>query len=193
MPNFWEKIKNLLQPDGNQEEEEIDLSISKDVALDEKFAKFFSEAGGHFLYCETKSEALSYLNKIIDSEGISRFICFEDDLQKMLNNIGANFINYPSATADFNFVACESLIAYNGSIMLSSDKTAGRKISELPENYIVFANYSQIVDNLSAAMQILNRTKTDKLPSGITSIGGVDSNPMNGQTSTKNIYLLIVE
>lgn len=193
MSNLWNRLKELFQPEDEDDDQDIDLSYPAELPLDEKFAKFFSEAGGHFLYCENQQAALVYLKQIIEQEQISRFICFDDALQKMLNTVGANFINYPSATADFNLVHCESLISYNGSIMLSSDKTGGRKIAELPDSYIVLAYHKQIVDNLSEAMQILNRTKTNNLPSGITSIGGVDANPMNGKISTKNIYLLIVE
>lgn len=193
MNNLWNKIKEIFHPEQEDDDEELDMSYPVELPLDEKFANFFSEAGGNFLYCEDNKAALSYLKQIIAQEQISRFICFDDDLKKMLTQVGANHIDYPSATADFNFVHCESLISYNGSIMLSSDTTGGRKISELPDNYIVYARYNQIVDNLSEAMQILNRTKTQNLPSGITSIGGVDANPMNGKISTKNIYLLIVE
>lgn len=193
MSNFWTKIKNLFASEQKDDNEDIDLSYPEEIPLDEKFASFFSEAGGNFLYCESSQVALNSLKRIIHQENISRFICFDTDLQKMLSNVGAHYINYPSATADFNFIHCESLISYNGSIMLSSDITGGRKISELPENYIVYAKHNQIVDNLSEAMQILNRTKTNNLPSGITSIGGVDANPMNGKISTKNIYLLLVE
>lgn len=193
MTNFWNKIKEMFQPEPEDTDDDIDLSYPVEMPLDEKFAKYFSEAGGHFLYCDDQQEVLQYLKTIIDQENIGRFICFEKELQKMLMVVGGNHIDYPSASADFNFISCESLISYNGSIMLSSDITGGRKISELPDNYIVYAHHDQIVDNLSEAMQILNRTKTNNLPSGITSIGGVDANPMNGKISTKNIYLLIVE
>lgn len=193
MVNFWNKIKEIFQPDVEKQDEEIDLSYTKQLPLDEKFAKFFSEAGGHFLYCENNAEAINYIKRIMEVENISRFICFDEVLQKMLKSAGANYIDYPSATADFNFVNCENLVAYNGSIVLSSDVMSGRKIGELPDNYIIFAHYDQIVGNLSEAMQNLNRNKINRLPSGITSIGGIDANPMNGETSTKNIYLLIVE
>lgn len=193
MSNLWNKIKDLFVPTQEDEDEDIDLSFPAEMPLDEKFASYFSEAGGHFLYCESPQVVNANLKQIILQENISRFICFDSDLQKILIQVGANHIDYPSATADFNFIRCESLISYNGSIMLSSDITGGRKISELPDSYIVYAHHNQIVDNLSEAMQILNRTKTNNLPSGITSIGGVDANPMNGKISTKNIYLLLVE
>ncbi|MDO5654884.1 MAG: LUD domain-containing protein [Flavobacteriaceae bacterium] len=193
MTNFWNRIKEIFQPEQDSGEEGMELTFPKEMAPDEKFAKFFSEAGGHFFYCENEAEALGYIKKIIETEHISRLICFDSNLQKMLKSVGANFIDYPSATADFNFLTCENLVAYNGSIVLSSDVMSGRKIAELPDNYIIYANYAQIVGNLSEAMQHLNRTKTHRLPTGITSIGGVDSNPMNEPTAAKNIYLLIVE
>lgn len=193
MANFWNKIKDIFQPESESIKEEIDLSYDHDIPLDEKFVNFFSKADGHFLYCENQSEALKYIQQIIDVERVSRFICFDEELQKMLNTLSANYINYPSATADFNFLNCENLIAYNGSIVLSSDVTSGRKLSELPDNFIIYARHEQIVTNLSEAMQIFNRRKTAGMPSGITSIGGIDADPLNGQVSTKNIYLLLVE
>lgn len=193
MSSIWSRLKEIFQPEQPSDDEDIDVSVPKEMALDEKFAKYFSEAGGHFLYCETSNEALDFIKKIIENENISRFICFDPKLQKMLNAVGANYIDYPSITADFNFVTCENLIAYNGSIVLSSDLMSGRKIGELPDNYIIFARYDQIVSNLSEAMQNLNRNRAGRIPSGITSIGGVDANPMNDTSITKNIYLLIVE
>lgn len=193
MAKFWDRIKEIFQPDNKSEDEDIDVSFPKEIPLDEKFAKLFSEAGGHFLYCESENVAKNYIKQIIDKENISRFICFDNKLQKMLKSIGANFINHPSITADFNFVTCENLIAYNGSIVLSSDVMSGRKINELPDNYIIYAKYDQIVGNLSEAMQNLNRNRINRIPSGITSIGGVDANPMNDHAIAKNIYLLIIE
>lgn len=195
MANFWDKIKEIFQPESQQTEDHtMDTSYDAEIPLDEEFVKFFSQSGGHFLYCENQQQSIEYLKQIIDLENISRFVCFDGELQKILNSINANFINYPSATADFCFLACESLSAYNGSVVLSSHKTGGRKITELPDNFVIYAKHHQIVKNLSEAMQVLNRNKVDSLPSGITSIGGVDADALNsGHKSTKNIYLLLVE
>lgn len=193
MAKLWNKIMNIFQAEEDVKQEELDLSVPVDQPLDEKFADLFTKSGGHFLYCENQNQVLDYLSKIIESENISRFICFDEELQSKLNSVGGNYINYPSATADFNFLKCESLIAFNGSVMLSSDVTSCRKLHELSDNFIIYASYKEIVRNTSEALQVINSSKSENLPSGITSIGGVDADAMGGQTSTKNIYLLLVE
>ena len=196
MSNFWDKIKNFFQPELSEEDthDEIDISYPEEIPLDEKFANYFISAGGHFLYCETISTAAEYLKKIISSEQISRMICFDPELQKILNTLGVNYIEHPSASADCSFIGCESLVAYNGSIVLSSHQRGGRGIGELPNTFIVFSRPSQIEVNLKDAMTTINRNKSGRLPSGITSIGGVDANQLEEENNEKpTIYLLLVE
>ncbi|MBV7441324.1 LUD domain-containing protein [Weeksellaceae bacterium TAE3-ERU29] len=196
MSNFWGKIKNLFQSNVSEEDtyDEIDISYPEEIPLDEKFANLFIKAGGHFLYCETISIAAEYVKNIVLSEKISRMICFDPKLQRILNTLGVNYIEYPSASADCSFVGCESLVAYNGSIVLSSHQRGGRGINELPNTFIVFSNPSQIEVNLKDAMTTINKNKSGHLPNGITSIGGVDANQLDGENTQKPIiYLLLVE
>lgn len=194
MGNFWSKLKELFQTEAENDQEEIDLSYAKPIPLDEKFVNYFVQAKGHFLYCENESELLLNLKFIKKEEHISRFVCFDEKLQNYLNAIGANYINYPSATVDFSFLYCESLIAHNGSIMLSSEMTGGRKLSDLPDNFIICAYYNQIVEQLGEGLQkILSRRKNKNMPSGITSIGGIDANPMENEPIKKTIYLLLLD
>ncbi|MGI9527680.1 MAG: LUD domain-containing protein [Weeksellaceae bacterium] len=195
MANFWSKLKDFFQPEMEEEnQEDIDLSYSKPMPLDEKFVNYFVQAKGNFLYCESERELLVNLKNIKKEEQISRFVCFDEKLQTYLNTIGATFIDYPSATADFSFLTCESLVAHNGSIMLSSEVSGGRKLSDLPDNFIICAYYNQIVDQLGDGLQkILSRRRNKSMPSGITSIGGVDANPMENEPIKKTIYLLLLD
>ncbi|MXV38177.1 hypothetical protein GO491_05730 [Flavobacteriaceae bacterium Ap0902] len=194
MNNLWSKLKNFFQPEEEEETDEIELSISRSIPLDEKFVNYFIQGKGHFLYCESESELLLNLKNISKEEHISRYICFDEKLQNYLISIGANFIDYPSATADFSFLTCESLVAHNGSIMLSSEVTGGRKLSDLPDNFIIYARYNQIVDQLGEGLQkILSRRKNESMPSGITSIGGVDAHPMDNEPLRNTIYLLLLD
>lgn len=196
MSNFWDKIKNIFQPNVSEDDtyDEIDISYPEKTPLDEQFANLFIRAGGNFLYCETVSIAAEYVKNIILSEKISRMICFDPELQKILNALGVNYIEYPSASADCSFIGCESLVAYNGSIVLSSHQRGGRGINELPNIFIIFSTPSQIEINLKDAMTTINKNKSGHLPSGITSIGGVDINQLDEENVQKpTIYLLLVE
>ncbi|CAI9430102.1 Uncharacterised protein [Candidatus Ornithobacterium hominis] len=194
MANFWDKLKSLLQPPSQEiPDEEIDISYPKKIPLDEQFADYFNKGGGHFFYCENKKEAQVYLQEILKNTNISRLICYDRKLQGMLTAIHANFIDYPSATADANFIKCEGLIAYNGSVMISSNHTGGRKIKELCDAFIIYATPQQIKKNLTEAMQIINRKNSGDFHPSITTIGGIDANELNEIPSAQEIYLLLVE
>lgn len=195
MSNLWNKIKNFFQKEETEEENNSDeLIFDREILPDERFAELFTSSGGHFLYCENRDEAISQLNNIFKSEQIGRIICFDEFLQNILKSNQTNFVNYPTASVEFSFLKCEGLIAYNGSIMLSSHNTAGRKIDDLPDGFIIYSSVNQIYNDLSQALSIIKRYKSGSLPSGITSIGGVDSSAINeSKMHDKQIYLLLVE
>lgn len=196
MSNFWGKLKEFFQPEGQQDKEdtEIDLSYPEEIPLDEKFADYFVKGGGHFLYCENIQTAIKYLHQIIQNERLSRLVCFDEKLQKILNTLSLHYIDYPSASADGCFIGCESLIAYNGSVMISSHQSGGRSIGELPNTYVIYATPNQIEENLKEAMTTINRNKSGRLPNGITSIGGVDASQIKEENAQPpRIFLLLVE
>lgn len=194
MANFWEKLKSMFsQSHQGNTDEDIDLSYPKETPLDEQFADYFNRGGGHFFYCEDKREAQIYLEEILKNTNIGRLICYDRKLQAMLSTMDANFIEYPSATADANFIRCEGLIAYNGSIMISSDQTGGRKIKELCDSFIIYATPQQIKKNLNEAMQIVKRKSSGDYHPSITTIGGIEANQIDETPSSQEIYLLLVE
>ncbi|MDO5510811.1 MAG: hypothetical protein Q4F57_08950 [Weeksellaceae bacterium] len=194
MQSFWDKIKGMIsRPKEEPEDEELDISYTEKVPTDEEFVKNFTNSGGHFFYCENKQELRKYLKEIVTNENIARFVCFDEKLQKFLGEINVAYQSHPSAIAEYSFVGCEGLIAFNGSIMLSSHNLGGRKITEMADNFVIFATTSQFHENSSGAMSHINRTRTGALPSGITSIGGRDSKPIENLPNSKYIYLLLLE
>lgn len=196
MPSFWNKIKNIFQPEDNDTDDDIiDVSYPVEAPMDERYAELFVKGGGHFLYCENISFAIANLKEVLISQNFSRLVCFDPKLQKILNTLGITHIDYPSVTADGCFISCESLIAYNGSIMLSSHQLNGRGLKDLSLlNYIIYATPEQIEENLKDAMTNINRKKSGHLPTGITSIGGVDANQLEKVNyKNPNIFLLLVE
>ncbi len=193
MANLWEKLKGLVAPEKEKSSQELLLQNNKKEATDEKFARLFNTAGGYFFYCSNKQEALQNLKNIADNEHVGRVICFDPELQTYLNTLGIRYLNHPSASSEFSFITCEALIAFDGSVMLSFDQTGGRKLSELPDNFIVFARPSQISPNSSEALHVLKRKKKDKLPGNITCIRGKEMHNMDDIPNAKNIYLLLVE
>ena len=199
---MWKIIKNLIsKTKDNSNEFAIDHNQLKgynqsgtSVSLDEVFASNFNAGGGHFLYCENINEAIKNLLQIIQYEKTGPVICVDPILQQYLEKININYTTDPtSQPKGFSFLNCEFLCAFDGSIMLSSHQTAGRKVEEFPLNFIIWANASQFANNLSDGLQKLRSLKKDNLPSNITCIRGKDMHSFSSIPNAKNIYLLLVD
>lgn len=194
--SMWKKIKQLLvsqSEDTSSDESELEfVAFQSSDPIDVLFAKNFNAGGGQFFYCENEQEALENLRDILENEQIDEVICFEEKLQSFLNRL--NVKHTPSlGSADFSFIECEYLVAYDGAIMLSSHQTTGRKLNEFPDNFIVYAHPKQLVSNISEALQRLKSSKGENLPSNITSIRGKNMHNFDSSPNAKNIFLLLVE
>jgi len=193
---MWKRIKQLLvsqSEDTSSDESELEfVAFQSSDPIDVLFAKNFNAGGGQFFYCENEQEALENLRDILENEQIDEVICFEEKLQSFLNRL--NVKHTPSlGSADFSFIECEYLVAYDGAIMLSSHQTTGRKLNEFPDNFIVYAHPKQLVSNISEALQRLKSSKGENLPSNITSIRGKNMHNFDSSPNAKNIFLLLVE
>jgi L-lactate dehydrogenase complex protein LldG len=67
---------------------------------------------------------------------------------------------------------CDALIAQTGSILLTARSAGGRALSVLPPHHIVIAQESQLLPDLPAAFELLQRTYNGDYPSLITFITG---------------------
>lgn len=193
--SMWKKFKQLLTPgaESASEDSEVEfVAFQSNDPIDVLFAKNFNSGGGQFFYCENEQEALENLKEIIDNEQIDEIICFEDKLRSFLNRLNVRQTTYTNK-ADFSFIECEYLVAYDGAIMLSSHQTAGRKLTEFPDNFIIYAKPKQLVSNISEALQRLKSCKGENLPSNITSIRGKNMHNFDSSPNAKNIFLLLVE
>ncbi len=195
---MWKVLKKFLEKTTKKEEDktEIDLfsPMSSAPSTDEVFAGNFNAGGGHFLFCDNKDEALANINQIIHYENVSELICLDLELQQILDTIKIPYVTNPvESKYTLSFLKCEFLVAYDGSIMLSSHQTYGRNIEDFPNNYIIFASPSQLVTNVSEALQKLRSTKRENLPTNITCIRGKDMHTFNSIQNAKKIYLLLVD
>lgn len=193
--SMWKKFKQLLTQgeESSTDESEIEfVAFQSNDPIDVLFAKNFNAGGGQFFYCENEQEALENLKEIIDNEQIEEVICFEDKLKSFLSRLNVKHTQLVGA-ADFSFIECEYLVAYDGAIMLSSHQTSGRKLTEFPDNFIIYATPKQLVSNISEALQRLKSNKGDNLPSNITSIRGKNMHNFDSSPNAKNIFLLLVE
>ena len=170
----------------------------ENAPVDEAFTMNFNNNGGKFLYCETIDEVQSNLEKIVEENNWSdkTALILNKRLKEKFKSFNFN-ITSKIEEADFLFTTCEYLIASDGSLLISSNQIAEKKLAELPKDFIVFATTSQFVETISAGLQGIKAQNKKNIPSNITTIKHfkVDetNNFLSYGSSSKNLYLLLLE
>ncbi|QIE60499.1 lactate utilization protein B/C [Rasiella rasia] len=167
------------------------------LPIDEKFTYNFNKNGGKFLYCENLEELLEVFDNILlENDWYEKEVfCINEQLTSRFDGFNLTFTKKNNAT--FFLSTCESLVATNGSILLSSNQMKEKKLHELPDNVVIFATTSQLVDTISEGLRIIKNQCKGKIPSNITTIKDFESEKekdfMSYGSSTKNLYLLLLE
>ncbi|HET8837523.1 MAG TPA: LUD domain-containing protein [Flavobacteriaceae bacterium] len=163
---------------------------------DEFFMENFKKNGGKFLYCSNEEEVLLTFKNIIDENQNfeEEVCCFDQELKTMFENFDLEFTR--NGNAPFFLSRCEYLIANTGGILISSNQISEKKLSELPDNFIILANTSQLIDTIGEGMRGINK-KQQKIPTNITTIKTFTKNEesdfMSYGNTSKNLYLLLLE
>lgn len=168
------------------------------IPIDEKFTINFKANGGKFLYCEDLDEVFNNLHNIIEENNWEKKKTFviDKNLKSKFKNCNLKFTS-KICDATYFLTTCENLIANDGSLLISSNQIAEKKLPELPINFIVFATTSQIAENISEGLRGIKSKNREKIPTNITTIKhfkSVDEKDfLSYGSSAKNLYLLLLE
>ena len=180
------------------EKDQSEFLDTSNLPVDEAFTINFNKNGGKFLYCETNDEVQGFLENIIEENNWDKkkALILNKQLKEKFKYFKLGTAQ-KAKDADFLFTSCEFLIANDGSLLISSNQIAEKKLVELPENFIVFATTSQFVNTISEGLQGIKAQSKTKIPSNITTIKHFKANDTNDflsyGSSTKNLYLLLLE
>jgi len=165
---------------------------------DERFTKNFILNGGKFLYAVNLEELKENFDDILMENDWyeQNSLCFDSSLQDTFKGYNLEFIQ--NREASFFLTTCESLIADNGSILVSSHQLKELKLQDFPKSMVVFATTSQIVNSIGEGLRLIKNKKKGNIPSNITTIKHFETNEgekdfMSYGSSTKNLYLLLLE
>ncbi|SNR61265.1 LUD domain-containing protein [Lutibacter flavus] len=190
-------FKKLFNSPKEKEPEEASLDL-QNLPLDQIFVKNFIKNNGKFLYCTTLEEVTLNLSNIIQENSWDTVSCNDIDLLKLIKSIKVKTTDKLSNLFPI-FLSCEHLIAENGSILFSSNQLKENKISELAENFIVYATTSQLVKSKGESLTGIKTRYKGNIPSNISAVKSYNPNSedndfMNyGNTNSKNLYLLLFE
>jgi len=170
----------------------------KNIPIDESFTINFKANGGKFLYCENQKEIDDTLHNIlIENDWNNKYAYFYDkNLKKRFKHSSLKTDLYLK-NATFFITTCENLIADDGSLLISSNQIAEKKLNEFPDNFIVFAKTSQIVTNIGEGLREIKTKYVSKIPTNITTIKHfknlAEKDFLSYGSSSKNLYLLLLE
>lgn len=192
--SFFKKLFNTPKS-----KESIDPSLElQNLPIDQIFVKNFIKNNGKFLYCTTLEEVTLNLSKIIHENNWNTISCNDNDLLKLVKAIKIETTEKFDKEFPF-FLSCEHLIAENGSILFSSNQLKEHKISELSENFIVYATTSQLVNTKGESLTGIKSRYQGNIPSNISAINNYNTDTIEedfmsyGNTNSKNLYLLLFE
>lgn len=167
------------------------------LPTDEKFTYNFRKNGGKFLYCENIDELdEAFDNILLENDWYEKEVfCIDKTLVSKFSSYNLKFGSDNGAA--FFFSRCESLVADAGAILISSNQIQEKKLKELPDNFIIFATTSQLVDTIGEGLRIIKSANKISIPTNITTIKNFESKKENDfmtyGSSSKNLYLLLLE
>ena len=185
--------------DDSEEEKQSEYYTPKpsNLPVDELFTINFKKNDGKFIYCEDLAEVREQFEFILEEndwfEG--EVLCFESKLFSLLDENKLLYQN-PSKP-NFFLASCENLIADEGSILFSSSQIKQYKPNELPDNIVILATTSQIIESKSDGLRMIKKKYEKEYPSNITTIKYFEKvkeeDFLTYGSCTKNLYLLLLE
>ena len=199
--NIFRKLFGLKSGSSSEElqnEERSKYMPDIKLPIDERFTINFKANGGKFLYCIDQAEVDQNFKLILEENGWDdeTALIYDSRLIEKLMPYRLQ-ASKRASEATYFISCCEYLIGNDGSLLISSNQIAEKKLKELPANFIIFATTSQIVESISEGMRGIKDKNRAKIPTNITTIKHFKSTEeddfLSYGSSTKNLYLLLLE
>jgi YkgG family uncharacterized protein len=168
------------------------------LPVDERFTINFKANGGKFLYCENFDEVKESFDAILKENNWQndKVFLFDQRLKELFKNFNLNSTKKLSESTYF-LSTCEYLISDDGSLLISSNQIAEKKLIELPDHFIIYATTSQFVETIGEGLKGIKAKNKVTIPTNITTIKHFktadDKDFLTYGSSSKNLYLLLLE
>jgi L-lactate dehydrogenase complex protein LldG len=144
------------------------------------FAERSESLKTEFLSCADEAAASAQLKLLADREGWeSVAVPADSEIRALLTDVSITKLEVSRSTmktdlekVSAGITGCDALIAQTGSVLLTAKSGGGRALSVLPGHHVVIATASQLVPDLPAAFELLERRYAPNFPSFMTFITG---------------------
>lgn len=181
--------------------EESPLYKHNEEELEILFAEQLTAVSGNFIFCENGVDFIESILELADKFNWRKIYCWEPELQALLTNYEFPFYQTDKDfdQAEVGITLCEALIARNGSVMVSNQSAAGRRLSIFPHQHIVIARTGQLVLDLKDAFRLLKNKYGAQIPSMISNITGpsrtadIEKTLVLGAHGPKELFVFLID
>lgn len=165
------------------------------------FAEQLTAVSGNFIYCENGIDFIENILQLAEQFKWRKIYCWEPELQELLSTYEFPFYQTDKdfEMAEVGITMCEALIARNGSVMVSNQNAAGRRLSIYPHHHIVIARTGQLVMDLKDAFKLIKQKYGTQIPSMISTITGpsrtadIEKTLVLGAHGPKELFVFLVD
>ncbi len=176
-----------------------------------QFAQRLLALQGKFVYAENIAELGAFLRQAAGAVDSSKIHCMEPEMQQILRLCDFPFAqSAPGRSSEastdelrameIGVTSCEALIAWSGSVMVSSKQNMGRTMTILPPVHWIIARPSQLLPRWKDGWQIVkDRYAKTGLPSMVSTITGpsrtadIEKTLVLGAHGPKDLWVFLLE
>jgi len=170
-------------------------------SLELVFAQQFSELNGQFIFCENEEDFRYNIAALVQENKLEGLCCVEERIQKLIRDAGLNFSSSDNDPAKLQtgVTGCEYIVARTGSVVVSSQQLAGRRLAAYPDQHVVVAWTSQLVYNIRDAIKGIKARYGENLPSMISLISGpsrtadIEKTLVQGAHGPKELFVFLID
>jgi L-lactate dehydrogenase complex protein LldG len=165
------------------------------------FAEQLTAVSGNFIFCENGIDFIENILELADKFKWRKIYCWEPELQRLLSTYEFPFYKTDKdfEMAEVGITMCEALIARNGSILVSNQNEAGRRLSIFPHHHIVIARTGQMVMDLKDGFSLIKNKYGNQIPSMISTITGpsrtadIEKTLVLGAHGPKELFVFLID
>lgn len=166
------------------------------------FAESFQRVGGEFYYCESLPHLAEQVAGFRQRQQMGAPYVWEPEMQALLYRASVPFKADESdfiAHADLSLTSCEALVARTGSVLVSAATASGRRLSIYPDQHLVLARPSQVVNEIGEALRVIQGRYGAALPSMVSLTSGpsrtadIEKTLVLGAHGPRRIALFLLE
>jgi len=159
--------RNALPPEPNFSSDIYTKSEEQDLSV--VFAHQFLQHKGEFYFVENEKELCEVIASVASVKGFKNIYVWEKNIIDLLE---PSSLSFETSEKDFTeagvgITSCDALIARTGSVLGTSGKLSGRRLSIYPHIHVVIAKTSQLVYDIKDGLELMRSIYGSNLPSMI--------------------------